>query len=201
MTSLPLNPVGIDFDLPVVVQGRPRPRPGEEPQADFRIATTDYFRTMRIPLLRGREFTEFDGPASTPVVIINETMARQMFPGEDPLGRRLLLYGRPREIVGLVGSVRHRGFSRDARPEMILPYRQFQLGGMTLVVRSSLDPSVLAAAVAREVHAIDPDLPVSRVRTMQGSSPTRSRSRDSRRCSLRRSRASRWCWHSSASTA
>ena len=69
-------------------------------------------------------------------------MARQMFPGEDPLGRRLLLYGRPREIVGLVGSVRHHGFSRDARPEMILPYRQFQLGGMTLVVRSGLEPRV-----------------------------------------------------------
>ena len=63
VTSLPLNPVGMDFDLPIVVQGRPRPRAGEEPQADFRIATTDYFRTMRIPLLRGREFTEFDGPA------------------------------------------------------------------------------------------------------------------------------------------
>jgi predicted permease len=132
VTSLPLNPVGIDFDLPVVVQGRPRSRPGEEPQADFRIATPDYFRTMKIPLLRGRDFTEFDGPAGTPVVIINETMARQMFPGEDPLGRRLLLYGRMREIVGLVGSVRHRGFSSDARAEMILPYRQFQLGGMTL---------------------------------------------------------------------
>ena len=166
VTSLPLNPVGIDFDLPVVVQGRPRPRAGEEPQADFRIATTDYFRTMRIPLLRGREFTEFDGPATTPVVIINETMARQMFPGEDPLGRRLLLYGRPREIVGVVGSVRHHGFSRDARPEMILPHRQFQLGGMTLVVRSGLEPSALAAAITRQVRGIDPELPVSRVRTM-----------------------------------
>jgi putative ABC transport system permease protein len=167
VTSLPLNPVGIDFDLPVVVEGRPRPRAGEEPQADFRIATSDYFRTMKIPLLRGREFTEFDSPTTTSVVVINETMARQMFPGEDPLGRRLLLYGRPREIVGLVGSVRHHGFSRDARPEMILPYRQFQLGGMTLVVRSSLEPSALAAAITKQVHAIDPDLPVFRVRTMQ----------------------------------
>jgi len=167
VTSLPLNPVGIDFDLPVVVQGRPRPRAGEEPQADFRIATTDYFRTMKIPLLSGREFTEFDGPTTTSVVIINETMARQMFPGEDPLGQRLLLYGRPREIVGLVGSVRHHGFSREARPEMILPYRQFQLGGMTLVVRSSLEPSALAATITKEVHSIDPELPVSRVRGME----------------------------------
>ena len=122
---------------------------------------------MKIPLLRGREFTEFDGSGTTPVVIINETMARQMFPAEDPLGQRLLLYGRPREIVGVVGAVRHHGFSRDARPEMILPYRQFQLGGMTLVVRSSLEPSALATAITREVHSIDPELPVSRVRTME----------------------------------
>ena len=134
-------------------------------------------------------FTEFDGPDATPVVIINDTMARQMFPGEDPLGQRLLLYGRPREIVGLVGSVRHHGFSREPRPEMILPYRQFQLGGMTIVVRSSLEPSALAAAITREVHAIDPELPVSRVRTMAGVSSAPWRSRDSRRCSSRASRA------------
>ena len=131
VSSLPLNPVGIDYDLPVIVQGRPRPRPGEEPQADFRIATPDYFRTMRIPLKAGRLFTEFDGPDATPVAIINETMAAQMFPGDDPIGQRLLLYGRAREIVGVIGAVKHHGFSREPRPEMVLPNRQFQLGGMT----------------------------------------------------------------------
>ncbi|MGH9173098.1 MAG: FtsX-like permease family protein, partial [Vicinamibacterales bacterium] len=93
VSSLPLNPVGIDYDLPVIVQGRPGPRPGEEPQADFRIATPDYFKTMRIPLKAGRLFTEFDGLAATPVVIINETMAAQIFPGDNPIGQHLLLYG------------------------------------------------------------------------------------------------------------
>ena len=166
VSSLPLNPVGLDFDLPVIVQGRPRPRGGEEPQADFRLATTGYFRTMGIPLLKGRAFTEFDGPNSAPVVVINDTTARQMFPGEDPLGRQIVLYSRPREIVGVVGSVRHHGFSRDARPEMILPYRQFQFGGMTLVVRSALNPADLGAAVERTVQSLDPDLPVSGIRTM-----------------------------------
>jgi putative ABC transport system permease protein len=166
VTSLPLSPVGIDFDLPVVVRGRPRPRAGEEPQADFRVVSTGYFRTMKIPILRGREFTELDGPAAASVVIINETMQRQVFPGEEPIGQRLLLYGRPREIIGVVGSVRHHGFSRDTRPEMILPYRQFQLGGMTLVVRSSLERFGLITAIKREVHSIDPELPVSRVRMM-----------------------------------
>lgn len=167
VSSLPLNPVGIDYDLPVIVQGRPRPRPGEEPQADFRFATPDYFTTMRIPLKAGRLFTEFDGPDATPVAIINETMAAQIFPGDDPIGQRLVLYGRAREIVGVIGAVKHHGFSREPRPEMVLPNRQFQLGGMTLVARSRLEPSVLGATITREVHAIDPELPVSRVRTME----------------------------------
>jgi len=167
VSSLPLNPVGIDFDMPVIVEGRPAPRVGEEPQADFRIATPDYFRAMRIPLQRGRLFTDFDGPDANPVLIINDTMAKQMFPGEDPIGKRVVLYGKAREIIGVVASVKHHGFSRDARPEMIVPGRQFTLGGMTVVVRSTLDPAVLAATVTRAVHAIDPELPVSRVIAMK----------------------------------
>ena len=167
VSSLPLNPVGIDYDMPVIVQGRPRPRVGEEPQADFRFATPDYFKTMRIPLKRGRLFTDFDGPESAPVIIINDTMASQMFAGEDPIGQRLLLYGKAREIIGVIGSVKHHGFSRDPRPEMVVPNRQFQLGGMTMVVRSRIEPSVLAATITGAVHAIDPQLPVSRVRTME----------------------------------
>ena len=166
VSALPLNPVGIDYDLPVIIQGQPRPRAGEEPQADFRVATTGYFRTMNIPVLRGREFTDFDGPNSTPVIIINDTMAQQMFPSGDPIGQRIILYGRAREIVGVVGSVRHHGFARDARPEMILPYRQFQFGGMTLVVRSQMERAAIAAEVSRAVHALDPQQPVYRVRMM-----------------------------------
>jgi putative ABC transport system permease protein len=167
VSSLPLNPVGIDYDMPVIVQGRPRPRAGEEPQADFRFATPDYFQTMRIPLKSGRLFTDFDGPENAPVMIINDTMASQMFPGEDPIGQRLLLYGKAREIVGVIGSVKHHGFSREPRPEMVLPNRQFQLGGMTIVARSRIEPTVLGATITRAVHAIDPELPVSRVRTME----------------------------------
>jgi putative ABC transport system permease protein len=168
VSALPLNPVGVDYDLPVVVEGKPRPRAGAELEADFRLATPGYFRTMRIPLIQGREFTEFDGPDSTPVAIINRTMAEQMFAGESPIGQRLMLYGRAREIVGVIGSVRHHGFTREPRPEMILPYRQFQLGSMTLVVRSALDESTVATAVRRAVQSIDPQQPVYRVRPMDG---------------------------------
>jgi putative ABC transport system permease protein len=167
VSSLPLNPVGVDYDLPVVVEGRPRPRLGEEPQADFRVATTGYFRTMGIPIRRGRDFTAFDGPNSVPVVILNDTMAREMFPGEEPLGRRLMLYGRAREIIGVVGSVKHRGFSGEPRPEMTLPYRQFQFGTMTLVMRGNLDSAAAAETIRNAVRSLDPIQPVSRVRAME----------------------------------
>jgi putative ABC transport system permease protein len=166
VSALPLNPVGTDYDLPVVIAGKPQAAAGQEPQADFRVATTGYFRTMRIPLLRGREFNEFDGPNSTPVAIINDTLARQLFPNEDPLGQHLILYGRRRQIVGVVGSVRHHGFSGQPRPEMILPYRQFQFGAMTLAVRSSLGRTVLAEVITQAVHEGDSQLPVHRLRTM-----------------------------------
>ena len=168
VSALPLNPVGVDYDLPVVVEGKPRPRAGEDVEADFRLATVGYFRTMRIPLIQGREFTEFDGPDSTPVAIINRTAAEQMFAGESPIGQRLMLYGRAREIVGVIGSVRHHGFTREPRPEMILPYRQFQFGSMTLVVRSALDESTAASTIRRAVQSIDPLQAVYRVRAMDG---------------------------------
>ena len=83
VSALPFHPAGIDYDLPVVVEGRPRPRAGEEPQADFRVATPGYFRAVEIPLVKGRGFMEADGPNSPAVVIINETMARQIFAGEE----------------------------------------------------------------------------------------------------------------------
>ena len=91
VSALPLHPAGIDYDLPVIIEGRARPRAGEEPQADFRVATPGYFRTMEIPVLKGRPFMESDGPNTPPVAIINDTMARQIFPGENPIGQRLLL--------------------------------------------------------------------------------------------------------------
>jgi putative ABC transport system permease protein len=166
VSALPLNPVGTDYDLPVIVEGQPAPRPGEELQADFRVATIGYFRTMRIPLLAGREFTEFDGPGTTPVAIINDTLARQIFGGANPIGQRLRLYGRSREIVGVVGSVRHHGFARDPRPEMVLPYRQFQFGGMTVVVRSGMEGTAVAQAISGAVQSLDPQQPVYRVRAV-----------------------------------
>jgi putative ABC transport system permease protein len=166
VSALPLNPVGTDFDLPVIVEGQPRPRADEETQADFRVVTTGYFRAMRIPLITGREFSEFDGAAGTPVVIINQATARELFGDVSPIGQRLVLYGRAREIIGVVGSLRHHGFARDPRPEMILPYRQFQLSSMTLVVRSAMAQTSVASTIKTAVQSLDAQLPVYRLRAM-----------------------------------
>ena len=170
VSALPLHPAGIDYDLPVIIEGRARPRASEEPQADFRIATPGYFRTMKIPVSKGRPFLKSDGPNTPPVAIINDEMARQIFPGENAIGRRLLLYGRPREIVGIVGSVRHQGFSREPRPEMFLPHRQFQSAfqsaGMTLVVRGRGESSSLHRAVTMVVRSLDSQLVVQQPQAM-----------------------------------
>ncbi|HZL92337.1 MAG TPA: ABC transporter permease, partial [Vicinamibacterales bacterium] len=166
VSALPLNPVGTDYDLPVIVEGQPRSRAGEETEADFRVVTAGYFGAMRIPLIAGREFTEFDGAASTPVAIINQATARELFGGVNPIGQRLVLYGRSREIVGVVGSLRHHGFTRDPRPEMILPYRQFQFSSMTLVVRSAMAQTSVASTITNAVQSLDAQLPVYRLRTM-----------------------------------
>jgi putative ABC transport system permease protein len=168
VSSLPLNEVAIDFDLPVVVEGRPRPKAGEEFQAHFRIASEDYFRTMDIPLRQGRFFNEFDSPANAAVIIVNQVFATQMFPNEDPVGRRIQLYGRSREVVGVVGAVRHYAFNSVPIAEMYVPHRQFMLSGMTLVVKTATeDPATLTSVIKSEIHRVDPDQPVYRFRTME----------------------------------
>lgn len=166
-SSLPMNRVGIDFDLPVIIEGRPRLPDGEAPQADFRIVSRDYFETMEIPVLRGRSFSDFDRPGSVQVALVNDAMARQFFPDTDPIGQRLRIYGTPREIVGVVGSVRHRGLDQEPRPEMIVSHLQFQLGGMTLVVKSNLDAASLGPSIRSVVKSIDPDQPVTDVYRME----------------------------------
>lgn len=169
VSALPLSPDGIDFDLPVYVEGQPRPRADETPQADFRIATSDYFQTMGMRMIEGRGFTDDDTLNTPDVVVINETMARRFFGGESPVGKRIIFYGIPREIVGVVASVRHRGFRVEPNPEMIVPSKQFQqFGGMTIVVRSFADPGTLENIIKRELRRIDPDLPASNARTMEG---------------------------------
>jgi putative ABC transport system permease protein len=154
-----------------LVEGVPEPAPGQENEGRYRVCTPDYFRTMGIPILKGRGFTDQDKAGATPVVIVNETLAHKHWPGEDAIGKRIRFYGPPertqwREIVGVVKDVRHE-LNLPVTPEYYLPYAQDAWLGMVLVARTSVEPGSLAAPLRQQVWAIDKDQPVFDVKTMQ----------------------------------
>jgi putative ABC transport system permease protein len=169
--ALPLT--GTDMQLSFDVEGRPPAQPGQEPVLQVRVATHDYFRALGIPLVRGRMLTAQDRAGALPAVLLSEEAVRRYFPGEDPLGKRITLGWRRGsgsvggEVVGIVGDVRQLGLDEDFPPEIYLPARQVAMGSLEMVVRTTGDPLALAAAVRREVAALDPNVPVEQVRTME----------------------------------
>src|SRR5262245_7071471 len=166
ITELPLS--GQLNDTPFAVEGRPRVSPDQRFGADFRRVNQDYLRSMRIPLRRGRGFTEEEVRRNATVLLVSETLASAVFPNEDPLGKRLLLglnEQAPFEIIGVVGDIRHHALALTPSPVMYLP--MLSTGGTNLTIRAAGDPLSLATAVRREVMAIDRDQPVAAVRTME----------------------------------
>jgi putative ABC transport system permease protein len=147
------------------------PKPGEDLSSDFNIVGPDYFRTMKIPLLHGREFGRSDTPAAPQVVIINETAARRFWPDQNPLGRRLILGRAPdeevREIVGVVKDSKYRRLNDEARPAAYAPFAQDYRANMALHVRTTGEPGAMLAAVRREVQALDASLPLYNVKTLE----------------------------------
>lgn len=154
------------------IEGRPVPR-ADEPFADLRFASPGYFRTVGIPVLRGRDFTERDDKNSTQVVIVNDAFARRYFPNEEPLGRHIIPglgeNGKEvtREIVGVVGNVKHRSLSADFTAEYYLPFAQSPGPTMTICLRTSGDPASLTPAARSTVFSMDRDLPLYGVKTME----------------------------------
>jgi putative ABC transport system permease protein len=153
------------------IEGQTPPAPGQEPEAELRVVNEDYFRAMRIPLVRGRAFAESDREGATRVALVNETMARRFFAGEDPLGRRVFLQFRGddppedprhwREIVGVVADVRHYGLTQPAVPEIYLAWRQDPVELIGFAVRTAADPMSLVKGVRDAVWAVDKDQPVT----------------------------------------
>lgn len=144
------------------------PPPGQELQADLRTATSDYFRTMEIPLLKGRFFSEHDTSDMPPVVIIDEKFARRFWPNDDPVGKHLWFDPKkPITIVGVVGVVKQYGLEMDGKIATYFPEQQDPNRGMFLVARSSSDTALLSAAITREIHGVDPTAVVYGIRSMQ----------------------------------
>ena len=154
-----------------LVEGESEPPPGEENIGRYRVCTADYFSTMRIPIVKGRAFTEQDKASAPLVVIVNETLARKHWPGQDPIGKRIR-FEAPidkapwMEVVGVSKDVKHE-LTLEVTPEYYLPHPQDSWRSMVLVARTTVDPASLAAGIRQDVAAIDKDQPVFDVRTMQ----------------------------------
>jgi putative ABC transport system permease protein len=170
ITPLPLS--GNNYSISFQIEGRPVPA-ADEPSAAFRVGTPGYFQAMGIPMLNGRDFTPGDVENSPLVTIINEAFARRYFPNENPIGKRIIPGVRrhgenvPREIVGIVGNVRHEALSGDVTPEYYLPHAQQPFASLTICLKTTGDPHSLTSAARNAIASIDPDLPVYDVRTMQ----------------------------------
>jgi putative ABC transport system permease protein len=142
-------------------------------EAERRWVSPDYFRTMGVGLIRGRYFTALDNTDGAWVAIVDEEFVRRFWPNENPIGKRVSIHrddqGEPvwREIVGVVRHSRHYELGSVGREQAFYPYRQGSENGMYLAVRTEADPIRLAAAVREEVWALDPNQPVSDVRTME----------------------------------
>jgi putative ABC transport system permease protein len=161
---------GGDIATRFTVEGQPAPAAGQKPRAEYRAVTAGYFETMRIPLKKGRTFDARDRREAPAVAIVNETLAAQVFPAQDPLGQKLRIgvgtdASDPHvfEVVGVVGDVR---VSIPAPPEIYVPHAQQSWPWMSLMVRTSGEPASLAGALRREVTALDPELSAYDVRPL-----------------------------------
>ena len=153
-------------------EGRPPMSASERPSAVSQIVTPDFFRTLRMPLLEGRLLLDQDGAGAPPVVVISAAMARDNWPGQNPLGKHLKL-GRldgpapERTVVGVVGDIRSSGFDDQPDPTTYLPFAQMPQASSAIVVRTSTDPLALASAAMARVRSIDSDEPPYDVRSLE----------------------------------
>ncbi len=149
------------------IEGHPPYPQGQEPLADFRAATPDYFNTVGIALRQGRLFDQHDDLEAKRVALVNEALVRKHFPHENPLGRRLVMGSRTIEIVGVLADAKLYGLDSPIEPAIYVPHMQQPADFMGLAVRTDGDPAAMASAVRAEVRKLDPEQPISNVRTME----------------------------------
>jgi len=171
-TNIPLERE-ISYDSVFSVEGRPPINPNDVPITSHRLVSPDYLKTLGVTLIKGRLIDESDRAGKSPVVVVSEELARQAWPGEDPLGKRIKRV-RPNQdfpwmtVIGVVKNVKEDLFNyRINRPVWYVPYAQLENNfPVNLVVRTNSDPASVTAAVRQAIHAVDPDQPVSNVMTM-----------------------------------
>ena len=154
------------FQEPVTVDGY-QPPPDEIPKVVYNQVGPDYFRSMGIPLVFGREFTQADNESSDPVAIVNEKMVARYWHGEDPVGKRFQVKGRWLRVVGVARLVKYESFSEAPKPFFYVPIRQDFSIRTNVMIRTLEDPRTIEAALAREIHDLDENLAPSEVMTMR----------------------------------
>jgi putative ABC transport system permease protein len=147
------------------IENRPRPA-GQELVADFRRVSPRYLNTMGIGLLNGRLLSDRDVREAPPVILIDETLAHQYWPNENPIGRRMRLWGEFREVVGIVSQVHHYGLEKQPEPTIYAPYLQMTDKAMALAVRTTMDTQAVVKAVKQAVWSVDRGQPVFQIRSM-----------------------------------
>jgi predicted permease len=170
-STFPLNQLGITngpFNRGFQIEGHPIPEGELAPQADFRTASTDYFETVRQPLVRGRTFSESDKDGAPLVAVINQSTAQHRWGDEDPIGRRVSFdRGQTwQTVVGIVGNVRQYGLDREPTDEIYVPLAQAGFGG-NLLVRTAGDPMSIAKLMREVIYEVDPETAVDRVQTLE----------------------------------
>jgi putative ABC transport system permease protein len=170
VTVLPMSTIGSDFYRPYWLDGA-RPAGSAESQANVRMATPGYFSTLGLPLVAGREFSEQDALDAPRVIVINESLARAAWPGQDPVGRALILDyqggATARQVVGVVRDARYKGPRSEPAPEIFIPHAQNPYLVMNVVVKTRTEPGALAVSARTQALKVDPDQPVHSVTTME----------------------------------
>jgi putative ABC transport system permease protein len=170
VTVLPMSTIGSDFYRPYWREGA-RPDGNAVAQANVRMATPGYFATLGLPLVSGREFSDQDAIDAPRVIIINESLARSAWQGEDAVGRALILNyqgsATARQVVGVVRDARYKGPRSDPAPEIFIPHAQNPYLVMNVVVRTTIDPNALTRTARAQALKVDPDQPVHSVTTME----------------------------------
>ncbi len=163
--ALPLTPRRI---TPILPEGQPEVPLAQRQFVIVEAIGTDWFQTLRVPLKLGRVFTDHDSKDAPKVVIINEALAHRFWPNENPIGKHIVV-GRqaPAEVVGLVGNVKNNGLAADPQPQLYLPFPQLPWTNMNLLVRTAGDPYSFVGTLRKQVYAVDPNQPITKVQTIE----------------------------------
>jgi putative ABC transport system permease protein len=167
---VPAGAGGFGLGRVFLLEGQPEPPASTDHPASWNVVSPPFFEATGIRVLRGRGFNDRDTATSTPVIVINETMAQQVFGDADPIGRRIRSWRDEnllREIVGVVSDVRYSGLADDESALVFVPHRQNAWGSLSVVVRAAGDPAALGTALRREVQRLDPELAVARIATLE----------------------------------